>query len=69
MAQRTPFRHARSDDADPANQASSRLEQPARLFINLSLHAVYLSTVASVLVSLGFSPLPQRRVNFGTHTL
>ena len=35
----------------------------------LSLHAVHLSTVASVLVSLGFSPLPQRRVNFGTHTL
>jgi hypothetical protein len=39
------------------------------LFINFSLHAVHLSAVASVLVSLGFSSLPQRRVNFGTHTL
>jgi hypothetical protein len=38
-------------------------------FINFSPHDVHLSTVASVLVSLGSSPLPQRRVNFGTHTL
>jgi hypothetical protein len=58
-------------DATYGNDRARRFSSTSvtsRLFINLTLHAVHLSTVASVLVSLDFSPLPQRRVNFGTHT-